>query len=96
MVEIHIPRQNYCCWLWYILAHLMLNYFVEVDYNEWFCFTEPYQVGFLLKLLVTCYFTFHSRIPSFYNTLHLFFLLILGTGHKTALMASSKTVFNPF
>ena len=31
-----------------------------------------------------------------YRRLHRFLGLILGTGHRTALMASSKTVFRPF
>ena len=31
-----------------------------------------------------------------YNRLHLFLGLILGTGHRTALIASSKTVLRPF
>lgn len=41
---------------------------------------------------------FHSFWTNFtlYKTLHRFFLAILGTGHKTARIASSKTVFRPF
>lgn len=38
----------------------------------------------------------YERTVSIYITIHLLFLPTTGTGQSTALMASSKTFFNPF
>ena len=50
-------------------------------------------VSFRIILSLNGHFTASSTV---YNRLHLFLGLIFGTGHRTALMASSKTALRPF
>ena len=52
-----------------------------------------------LLILFTVFITKQSILllgSEVYRTLHCFFFLILGTGHSTARIASSNTVFKPF
>ena len=65
---------------------------------------SSYGLSFSISEVISCtlsWFSFSHLIASslsiqVYRTLHLRVFLILGTGHKTARIASSNTVFNPF